>query len=205
MELPMMSSDEERNFDMVLRSLGVRETTINFVYEQSVKEVLHLLLIEEDDITSWKHDRYLSAIECQILFKLRTHVHMRKSNNDDRLPSDWHIGLTLETLSSPSKPNVATRADSPPPLVVFVRLLGLANAWNLTRYRQFVLLPTEIFRDVLRRFLTKAVQDGLYTEEQSVELMTKSPTILYSQAHHENAKCHQLAVLSDSSFGVFLT
>ncbi len=110
-----MSSDEERNFDMVLRSLGVRETTINFFYEQSEKEVLHLLLIEEDDITSWKHDRYLSAIECQILFKLRTHVHMCKSNNDDRLPSDWHIGLTLETLSSPSKPNVATRADSPPP------------------------------------------------------------------------------------------
>ncbi len=75
----MMSSDEERNFDMVLRSLGVRETTINFVYEQSVKEVLHILFIKEDDITSCKRDSCLLAIECKISCHLQTYIHTCKS------------------------------------------------------------------------------------------------------------------------------
>jgi hypothetical protein len=42
-------------------------------------------------------------------------VHIRKSNNDDRLPSNWHTGLTLDTLPSPLKSNGATHANSPPP------------------------------------------------------------------------------------------
>jgi hypothetical protein len=124
-----------------LSSLGARDTTINFICNQSVKEVLHLLLIEEVDITNWKHDSHLSAIVCNILSKLRTHVHIRKSNNDDRLPSDWHFGLTLDTLLSSLKPKEeatpTTCANSPASLIVYVRLLGLGNARNMTEYRQF--------------------------------------------------------------------
>jgi hypothetical protein len=50
-----MSCDEQNRFEIVLRSLGARDATINFLHNQSVKEVLHLLSIQEDDITSWKH------------------------------------------------------------------------------------------------------------------------------------------------------
>ena len=47
----------------------------------------------------------------------------------------------------------------PPPLVVFFRLLVLGNVWNLTNYSQFKMSPTEIFRDLVCGFFTKAVQD----------------------------------------------
>jgi hypothetical protein len=45
-----------------LRSLGARDATINFLRDQSVKEVLHLLFIEEEDITGWKRDGSLSEL-----------------------------------------------------------------------------------------------------------------------------------------------
>jgi hypothetical protein len=90
------------------------------------------LLIEEDNIIHRKHDGYLSAIERNILCHLRTQVHIRKSNNDDRLPSDWYAGRTLSMLSSPLKPKgPGTHANSLTPLVVFVRQLGLRNDQEL--------------------------------------------------------------------------
>jgi hypothetical protein len=36
-ELPKMSCDQENKFESVLRSLGARDTTINFLSNQSVK------------------------------------------------------------------------------------------------------------------------------------------------------------------------
>ena len=107
---------------------------------------------------------FLSAIECNILFKLRTYVHIRKSNNDDRLPSNWHTGLTLDTLPSPLKSNGATHANSPPPSCLF----------QTTCFGQF--------------------------EEERVNLISKSPTIIYSQVRDENPKWHHLAVVIDSCF-----
>jgi hypothetical protein len=158
-----MSCDEENRFESLLRSLGARDATKTFLWDQSVKVVLHLLLIKEDKITpNWKRNSYLPADDCDILFKLRTHVHVRKSNNDDRLPFDWHFGLTLDSLLSPLKPKEVTPTtctNSPASLLVYIRVLGLGNSRNLTKYPQFKIKPTKIFRDLVCRFFTKAVQE----------------------------------------------
>lgn len=42
-------------------------------------------------------------------------------------------------------------------------------------------------------------------EEERVNLISKSPTIIYSQVRHENPKWHHLAVVIDSCFCVFVT
>jgi hypothetical protein len=191
-----------------LRSLGARDASINFLRDQSVKEVLHLLFIEEDDITSWKRDSFLSAIECKILCHLRTYVHTCKRNNDNRLPSNWHVGLTLDTLSSPLNLMGPTpiRADSPSSLiVVYVRMLGLGNARNLPDYRQFEIFRTDIFRDLVGRYLIHAVQNDVFTKDERVDFILKSPTIIYSQVRDENPKWHQSAVLNNSCLSVFIT
>jgi hypothetical protein len=73
---------EESKFESVLHSHGAHDTTTKCLCNQSVKEVLHLLLIKEDDLTNWKPDSYLLAIEYNILCHLRTDVHIHKSNND---------------------------------------------------------------------------------------------------------------------------
>jgi hypothetical protein len=202
-----MSCDEQNRFEMVLRSLGARDATINFLRDQSVKEVLHLLFIEEDDITTWKRDSFLSAIECKILCRLRTYVHTCKHNNNNCLPSDWHAGLTLDRLSLSLNPIGLTpnRADSRTPHIIYIRILGLGNVRNLTNYRQFEIFPTETFRDLVGRFLAKAVQDDALSKDERVNLILKSPTIFYSQIRDENPKWNQLAALSDSCFEVFIT
>jgi hypothetical protein len=202
-----MSCDEQNRFEILLRSLGARDASINCLRDQSVKEVLHLLFIEEDDITSWKPDSFLSAIECKIICHLRTYVHTCKRNNDNRLPSNWHVGLTLDTLSSPLNlmGPTPTRAGSPNSLIVYVRMLGLGNARNLPDYCQFKKFRTDIFRDLVGGYLIHAVQNDVFIGDGRVDLILKSPTITYSQVRDENPKWHQLAVLNNSCLGVFIT
>jgi hypothetical protein len=175
---PTMSCDEQNRFEMVLRSLEALDATINFLPDQSVKEVLHLLFIEEDDITAWKRNEFLSAIECKILCHLRTYVHTCKCNNNNRLPSNWHADLALDRLSSSLNPIGLTpkRSESPASLIVYIRILGLGNARNLPNYHQFNFFPTETFCDLVGCYLAKAVQDGVLTKDKRVDLILKWPT-----------------------------
>jgi hypothetical protein len=64
---------------------------------------------------------------------------------------------------------------------------------------------TDIFRDLVGRYLIHAVQNDVLTEDERVDLILKSPTIIYSQVRDQNPKWHQLAVLNDSCLGVFIT
>jgi hypothetical protein len=49
---PTMSCDKQNRFEIALRSLGACDATINFLRDQSVKEIVHQLFIQEDNITS---------------------------------------------------------------------------------------------------------------------------------------------------------
>jgi hypothetical protein len=98
------------------------------------------------------------------------------------------------------------RADSPNSLiVVYVRMLGLGNARNLPDYRQFEIFRTDIFRDLVGRYLIHAVQNDVFTKDERVDFILKLPTIIYSQVRDENPKWHQSAVLNNSCLSVFIT
>jgi hypothetical protein len=59
---------------------------------------------------------------------------------------------------------------------------------NFTSYHQFETSSIKIFLDLICHFLTKSVQDDLFTEDKRVNLIFKLPTIIHSQVRNENMK-----------------